>query len=265
MILKDKLMLITGASSGIGAATARAAATRNARLALLARSEAKLARVAAEVGALSQTPVFYRAVDLSDPQQVAAVAGEISSQLGIPDVLLNNAGAGRWLSLIETEPAAVAEMMAAPYFAAFYVTRAFLPAMLARGSGTCVFMNSVASRLVWPGAAAYTAARWAVRGLFEAVRAETSGTGVRAAMVTFAKVESDYWVNNPGSEERLPKAQSAIPVLSVEQAATAILQGLESDREKIVEPLMLRLVLSWAHWFPTAGRKMMLQPSRAKN
>lgn len=70
--------------------------------------------------------------------------------------------------------------------------------MLKRGSGRCVFVNSVASRLVWPGAAAYTAARWAVRGLFEAVRAETAGTGVRAVMVTLAKVSSEYWANNPG-------------------------------------------------------------------
>jgi hypothetical protein len=74
-------------------------------------------------------------------------------------------------------------------------------------------------------------------------------------MVTFAKVQSDYWTNNPGSEERLPKAQAAIPVLTFAQAAGAILQGLESDRERIVEPFMLRLVLSWARWFPAAGRK----------
>jgi uncharacterized protein len=192
------------------------------------------------------------------------VAGEISGKLGTPDIVLNNAGAGRWLALIETEPADAMELTAAPYLAAFYVTHAFLPAMLARGSGTCVFVNSAASRLVWPGAAAYTASRWAVRGLFEAVRAETTGTGVRAAMVTFAKVRSEYWANNPGSEERIPKAQAAIPVLSVDQAAAAILQGLESDREEIGEPLMLRLVLSWAHFFPAAGRKMMLQPTRSK-
>ncbi|HYY29793.1 MAG TPA: hypothetical protein VE860_17760 [Chthoniobacterales bacterium] len=70
--------------------------------------------------------------------------------------------------------------------------------------------------------------------------------------------------NNPGSEERIPKAQAAIPVLSVEDAAGAILQGLESDRERIVEPFMLRLVLSWAHWFPGAGRKMMVRRAWAK-
>jgi len=103
MILKDNLMLITGASSGIGAATARGAAMRKLRLALLARSEAKLAQVARETGDLGQSPVFYRAVDVSDPVQVAAVAGEISGKLGTPDIVLNNAGAGRWLSLIETE------------------------------------------------------------------------------------------------------------------------------------------------------------------
>ena len=57
------------------------------------------------------------------------------SDSGIPDIVLNNAGAGRWLSLIESEPADAIELMAVPYFAALYITRAFLPAMMARGSG----------------------------------------------------------------------------------------------------------------------------------
>jgi len=108
------------------------------------------------------------------------------------------------------------ELTAAPYLAARYVTHAFLPAMLAHGSGTCVFVNSAA--WFWSGAAPYTGSHWAVRKLFEAVKAETTGSGVRAAMVTFAKVRSDYWANNPGSEEWIPKAQAAIPVLSVDQA-----------------------------------------------
>ena len=81
-------------------------------------------------------------------------------------------------------------------------------------------------------------------------------------MVTFAKVRSNYWANNPGSEERVPKAQAAIPVLSVEQAAQAILKGLETDKEEIIEPLALRFVLKWNHWFPMASRKLMLQPTR---
>ena len=157
-----------------------------------------------------------------------------------------------------------AGMMAVPYLAAFYVTRVFLPAMLKRGSGRCVFVTSAASRLVWPGAAGYTAARRALCGLFEAVRGETAGTGVGATMVTFAKVRSDYWANNPDSEERVPKAQAGIPVLSVEQAARAILKGLEMDKEEIIEPAALRLVLTWNHWFRAASRKMMLQPSRQR-
>jgi len=154
-----------------------------------------------------------------------------------------------------------AGMMAVPYLAAFYVTRVFLPAMLKRGSGRCVFVTSAASRLVWPGAAGYTAARRALCGLFEAVRGETAGTGVGATMVTFAKVRSDYWANNPGSEERVPKAQAAIPVLSVEQAARAILKGLEMDKEEVIEPTALRLFLTWNHWYPAASRKMMARLS----
>jgi uncharacterized protein len=256
--LEDKLLLITGAPSGIGAATARGAAKLNLRLVLLARSEFKLRQLAKEISCRSRTLAFWRAADLGDPEQVAPVAAEISSEVGIPDIVLNSVGAGRWLSLIETEPIEAAGMIAVPYLAAFYLTRAFLLAMLNSGSGRCVFANSVASRLVWPGAAGYTArALGAARPLRSRPSRETAGSGVGASMVTFAKIRSDYWANSPGSEERVPKAQAAIPVLSVAQAAQSILKDLETDKEEIIEPLALRFVLKWNHWFPVAGRKLM--------
>ena len=83
--------------------------------------------------------------------------------------------------------------MAAPYFAAFFLTRALLPDMLARNSGTIVNVTSIASHIVWPGAVAYTAGRWAMRGFTEALRADLSGTGVRTMLATFAAVSSPYW------------------------------------------------------------------------
>jgi short-subunit dehydrogenase len=147
--------------------------------------------------------------------------------------------------------------MSAPYLAGFYATRTFLPAMLARGSGVCLYTNSAASHLVWPGAAAYIAARWAVRGLFEAVRAETAGSGVRAAMATFAKVSSEYWENNPGNEGQVPKAQSIVPVLSPSQVADAILDGVAAGREEIVAPWQLRLIFFASRLFPSISRRQM--------
>lgn len=252
MDLSGKRFLITGASSGIGAATAEAAAKRGAELFLVARSVDKLEAVAAKIrqngGAVST-----HAFDVSDAEQVDRLVAAVPT----PDVLFNNAGAGKWKPLVETEPAEAAAMIAAPYLAAFYTTRAFLPAMLARRSGVIAFMNSAASRLVWSGACAYASTRWAVRGLFETVREETYGTGVRTSMATFAKVSSEYWQNNPGSDAHVPKAQSMVPVLSAEKAANLILDGLVAEREEIIAPWQLRLFFLSGRLFPATTRRFM--------
>lgn len=250
-------LLITGGSSGIGAATAIAAAERGADVALLARSAEKLESVAHRIRRIGGR-VSLHVADVSNPTQVA----EIAARLPPPDVVIHSAGAGAWRPLLDTDPAEAAAMMAAPYLAAFIVTRAFLPAMIARRSGAMVFVNSAASRLVWPGAAAYIAGRWALRGLFEAVRMETTGTGVRTAMATFAKVASEYWSNNPDSESRVPRVQSLVPVLSSADAARALLDGLAAGRESIVAPWQLRLFFLANHIAPSIVRSRMCGPRR---
>lgn len=256
MDLKDKLFLVTGASSGIGAATAQAAARQGARLVLLARSQARLEQVTDKISRQGGT-AYPRAVDLTDPEAVQSTAEKILREIGVPDILLNNAGSGKWLSTAETPPGEAVAMMAAPYFAAFFTTRAFLPAMLAGDRGVIVNMTSVASRLAWPGATAYTAGRWAMRGFTEGLRADVSGTRLRVMLVTFAKVQSEYWANNPGSEERLPKAQAMIPILSPEAAAQAILSGLRSGRREVMAPFMLRVVIWLNTLFPDVTRLLM--------
>lgn len=247
-----KRLLITGASSGIGATTAEAAAKRGAELTLVARSADKLEAVAQRIRGSGGIVSTY-ACDVSNPEQVAQLAAEVP----VPDVLFNNAGAGRWKPLVETDPTEAAGMIGAPYLAYFNATRAFLPGMLARGSGVCIFTNSAASQLIWPGAAAYTAARWAVRGLFEALRAETTGSGVRMAMSTFAKVSSEYWEHNPGSESQVPRAQAAVPVLSPAQVAEAILDGVAAGREEIVAPWQLRAFFLANRLFPSVTRRVL--------
>jgi len=148
-------------------------------------------------------------------------------------------------------------MMAAPYFAAFFTTRAFLPAMLERDSGYIVNLTSAASWMAWPGATAYTAGRWAMRGFAEALRADLAGTHIRTMLVTLAKVTSSYWENNPGSEERVPGAQSMIPVITPSQAATAIIDGIKRDKREVVAPLMLRVALALNYLFPYVTRWLM--------
>ena len=157
---------MTGASSGIGAATARAVARKGATAVLLARTQAKLEAVAAEITAEGGRAHAY-AVDCADREAVAAVAPRIEADIGIPDVIVNNAGAGRHLFFEETDPRELEEMMDAPFFAAVYMTRAFLPAMIERGSGYIVMVNAPIAFVPWQGAAGYgrpVGAAWAERG-----------------------------------------------------------------------------------------------------
>jgi short-subunit dehydrogenase len=240
---RGRVALITGASTGIGAATARALAQAGARVLLLARRAAELERVASTIRSGAATPY---AVDLSDPSAVTQVAERITAEVGTPDIIVNNAGAGRWKFVEETSPEEAVRMMAVPYFAAFYVTRAFLPEMLRRDTGHIVNVSSAGSRLVWPGATAYLAARWAVRGFTEALRADLAGTRIGVTLFEGGVVRSPYWEHNPGSRERVPRMGKLVPEISTEEAAGAIVRGIARERRLVVVPFMLKLFY-WQH------------------
>ncbi len=108
----------------------------------------------------------------------------ILDEHGTPDILLNNAGSGRFLSIEETSPKEAREQMALPYFAAFDMTRGLIEPMLARGSGTIFQINSPVAQIAWPGAVGYAAARYAVRGFTEALRQDLHGTGINVGSLT---------------------------------------------------------------------------------
>jgi uncharacterized protein len=241
MRIRDRVVVVTGASSGIGAATALAAAQRGGRMVLVGRNEARLGEVATEIATKGGYARIYPA-DLSDARRVARPGSDVAAREGPPDILINNAGAGRWLTVEETSATELEAMTAVPYFAAFNLTRECLPGMRRRGSGHIVNVTSVASRLVWPGAAAYTAARRAMLSLSESLRGELAGSGIRVTVATFGTVDTPYWAHNPGSEERLPHAGARIRHLSPEEAAQALLDGIERNAIEIVRPRVFRLL-----------------------
>lgn len=251
MKLAGLCAVVTGASSGIGAATAREMARRGAHVVLLARSEGALDEVARAIEAAGGKATAFP-VDLTDADQVARVALELKRAVGVPDVLVNNAGAGRWRFIEETEPSEAVAMMAMPYFGAFYLTRALLPDMLARGSGHLVTVTSPAAKIGWPGATAYAASRWAMRGFNEALRADLFGTRLRVTLFICGKVASPYFENNPGSEERIPRLSRFVRTLTPDQAARALVDGVEKNRREVVTPFNLRLLNLMHHFFPRA-------------
>jgi len=250
-LASGKLAVVTGASSGIGEATASALATRGWRVVLVARGRDGLERVAAAMSGGAGRPIVA-ALDAADGDAVLAMAASVTREHGTPDLIVNCAGAGEWRFIEETTPRRAVAMMNAPYFAAFNLTHAFMPGMLARRSGLVIHIGSPASLMAWPGATGYTAARWALRGLHEALTQDLRGTGVRSCHVVFGEVSSPYFDHNPGSHERLPGANWMVPTTSPARCAEIILRVVRAPRPLVIHPFMLRFFY-WTHllvpWF----------------
>jgi short-subunit dehydrogenase len=245
-----KLVLVTGASSGIGEATAKLYGVKGAHVLLLARNAQRLDDVAQSIRGAGGKATPYPA-DLSDAGATVETAQRIEREQGVPDILINNAGAGRWLPLLDTSPEQARAMMAVPYFAAFDLTRAFAPGMIARGSGSIVFISSPASYIAWPRASAYIAARRAVSGFADSLRSELKGKGIGVTLAVLGTVETPYWRNNPGSRENMPKADPRLmPVLTPEQAAEAIFTGAEARKALVVKPAAFRALFLLNALFP---------------
>lgn len=242
MEIRNRLVLITGASSGIGAATAKAMAREGARLVLLARKRAGLEETAAAAKSQGADASIYP-VDLSDAAAVGRSVEAIEKDVGVPDIVVNNAGAGRWLPVDETSPEEAVQMMASSYFGAFYITRGFLAAMRRRGTGHIVTVTSPAGFITWPNATAYTVARWAMRGFHEALRADLDDTNIGTTLIVPTAVASTYFANNPGGQEQLPGVAKLYGTLTPEEVAEAIVGGVESERREVVIPPLLGLTL----------------------
>jgi short-subunit dehydrogenase len=258
MRVNGRTVLITGASSGIGEATALAMARGGARVLLLARRQRALEAVATRI-ANGGGQALAVPVDLTDLAAVDAAAQMIRANVGVPDVVVNNAGAGRWLYVEETPRGEEAAMMAVPYLAAFAVTRAFLPGMLARGSGHIVNVTSLAAYLPWPGATGYAAVRWAMRGFSEALAADLAGTGIGVSLVVPPEVDTPYFDTNPGTRPRIPNIARLYPTLSADAVARAIVRAVERNRREVILPWTMRLTLLSHRLFPALGRWLVVR------
>ena len=233
MHIKNHIAIITGASSGIGEATACALAKAGAHVILLARNATKLHQLAEQIIASGSQASVYP-VDITQAEDVAQVIHAVVHEIGIPDILINNAGSGQWKHTEDTSPAEAVDMMAAPYFGAFNITHACLPHMLKQNWGFIVNLTSTAAYFAVPGATTYTTARWAMRGFNEALRADLHNTDIRVMLMALGKVSSSYFENNPHSENRIPTIATLkpfYPTLTPEQVAAAIVKGILKNKD----------------------------------
>jgi short-subunit dehydrogenase len=227
--------LVTGASSGIGAEIARELARKGAQPILVARRAEKLEALASELRD-GGAAVEVEPCDLGDDAEIARLAEQLLAGAGAPDIVINNAGAGIWRAIDETEAGYATEAMRLPYLAAYELTRLLVPAMIERGSGWILNMTSAAGFMTIPGATAYGTARWAMRAFSYQLEADLRGTGVGVTLLTPFEVDSPYFDTNPGSRERIPKIARLIGDMTPEDVGREAVAAIERERRQWMIP-----------------------------
>lgn len=224
MTLKGKIVFITGASSGIGAATALAFADEGARLLLAARRAGKLAEVAAAALERGAEAVQSISLDVRDRKAVEKAIGALPPEWAAIDVLVNNAGLSRGLDkLYQGKIEDWEEMIDTNVKGLLYVTRAVTPGMVERGRGHVVNLGSTAGEMTYPGGAVYCASKAAERAINDGLRQDLLGTPIRVTTVDPGMVETDFsLVRFRGDAERAAKVYKNIKPLAAEDVAEAI-------------------------------------------
>jgi short-subunit dehydrogenase len=195
--LAGRVVLVTGASSGIGEATALLCAQHGAALALGARRGDRLDAVAQRCRAAGAVDVHRGVVDLSVTGAAQAFTATAEAALGPVDVLVNNAGSGWTGRFVEMDEADMERIVETNLVGTMRMTRAVLPGMLARESGTIVMVASVVAITPLPYSSVYCASKQAMVGFAQALRAELAGTLVKIGLVYPAATETEFHLNAP--------------------------------------------------------------------
>ncbi len=219
-----KRVLITGASSGVGAALARRLAREGAIVGLIARRRERLAAALADCRQTSPASVMW-AADLADTAGLERLALQAWETMGGIDVLVNNAAMPKRRVVTALDQAEVETVMRVNFFAAVGLTLTVLPRMLARGDGLIVNVSSMGGRLAIIHEAAYCASKFALCGWSETMAVDLHGTGVAVKLIEPGPIDTEIW-DQPGSDDPLYTG----PKVAAEEVADGIVAALGSDR-----------------------------------
>ncbi len=256
MKLKDKVVWITGASSGIGEALARDLAGKGAYLVLSARREDELERVRA---GLAQ-PGHHRVVplDLARPETFPGLVDDVNSATGGVDMLINNGGVSQRSLVRDTDLSVDRRLMDINFLGPVALTKAVLPGMVQRGGGMIVVVSSLVGEVSTPLRSAYAASKHALHGWFDALRAEEHDQGIRVliAMPGFIRTELPLQAltGNGASQGQMDAAQEA--GMAPEVCARQMVRAVQNEREQVIIAGRERAGLYLHRWFPVLFRKL---------
>jgi 3-oxoacyl-[acyl-carrier protein] reductase len=188
--LKNKVALVTGASKGIGKAIALALVAEGAQVGLIARSEPDLQKLASEIQAIGGKAAYAMA-DISDRASVETAVSTITNELGPIDILINNAGTGKFGKFLELDPEDWERQIKVNLFGVYYTTRAVLPQMIERLSGDIINISSTAGKNGSAATSAYSASKFGVFGLSESLMQEVRKQNIRVTALAPSTIVTD--------------------------------------------------------------------------
>ncbi len=231
--LAGKSAVVTGASRGIGAGIATALSASGARVALIARNQSTLKERASQI----KDSIAITA-DVTDPRSVEQATARIRSELGVPDIIVNNAGIFSVAVAEETSAEQFMTMLNTNLVAPFLFVRTFLGEMKKRGSGDIVTIGSIADRTIYSGNVAYSAAKFGLRAVHEVLRTELRGTGVRTSLISPAATNTDIW-NDVTVTDPVTRPHSKRPMLEPTDVVAAVMFALNQPLTVNIDELRL--------------------------
>jgi NAD(P)-dependent dehydrogenase (short-subunit alcohol dehydrogenase family) len=231
--LRDKVAIVTGASSGIGRATALELAKAGACVALAARRESSLLELAEEIQRTGSKALVLQ-TDVTERQQVEAMVQEVLSQWGRVDILISNAGEYIRAPIIDLDPSDLQRSLNVNYFGGVYCIKAVLPRMLSQKGGHIVAVTSMDGKIGLPPDAPYVSAKFALTGLCEVLRQEVSDHGIAVTNVLPGRVDTVMiqqlrfsWIS---------------PKVSPEVVARSILDAIRKRKPIVIVPPQAKLL-----------------------
>lgn len=233
MSFTNKIVWITGASSGIGEALAYAFSRHGARLILSARRETELQRVRAQC--TNPETHLVLPLDLTDFDATAATQ-YVLDHVGQIDILVNNGGISHRSTVAESSIDIDRRVMEVNYFSAVALTRAVLPGMLARKTGTIVTISSLSGKVSTPRRSAYAASKHALHGFFDALRGEVYRDGIRVLLVCPGYIRTNISLNALTADGTLHGKMDKTQARGMppERLATRILQAIEKGKDEVM-------------------------------
>jgi NADP-dependent 3-hydroxy acid dehydrogenase YdfG len=239
--LSGKVALVTGASSGIGEATALALADAGAAVAIGARRRDRLDALAAKLRD-DGARVLQLDLDVTDEQQCRAAVTRTREELGGLDVLVNNAGVMLLGTIVGADPEDWRRMLHTNVLGLMYMTSAAIDGMVEQGSGDIVNISSVAGRQARKGAGVYNASKWAVNAFSESLRQEVTTSGVRISLVEPGAVATELssHITQPEAREASRRMAESMRTLQSEDIARAILYVVSQPPHVAINEVLVR-------------------------